>query len=151
MKAVLFVCAILFSALGLAGQTNAPAAANTTAVLDFTAENLSGEGGDWTVGLADYVELALQQEGVPTLEQVAKRLATSERTLRRRLEEGGTSFRNLLDETRAELARSYVRDRRLPLTEVAFLLGFSEPSAFHRAFKRWTDTTPSAWRQRAEG
>ena len=90
------------------------------------------------------------QKGVPTLDQVAKRLATSERTLRRRLEESGTSFRNLLDETRAELARSYVRDRRLPLTEVAFLLGFSEPSAFHRAFKRWTDTTPSAWRQRAE-
>jgi len=90
------------------------------------------------------------QKGVPSLEQVAKRMATSERTLRRRLEESGTSFRNLLDETRAELARSYVRDRHLPLTEVAFLLGFSEPSAFHRAFKRWTDTTPSAWRQRTE-
>lgn len=86
------------------------------------------------------------QRGVPTLEAVAKRMATSERTLRRRLEENGTSFRGLLDESRAELARSYVRDPRMSLAEVAFMLGFSEPSAFNRAFKRWTDTTPAAWR-----
>ena len=84
------------------------------------------------------------QKGVPALEQVARRLGTGERTLRRRLEENGTSFRALLDETRAELARGYVSDRDLPLCEVAFLLGFSEPSAFYRAFKRWTDTTPRA-------
>ena len=84
--------------------------------------------------------------GLPTLDLVARRMGTSERTLRRRLDDDGTSFRALLDETRAELARSFVRDRRLPLSEVAFLLGFSEPSAFHRAFRRWTDTTPSAYR-----
>ncbi len=89
------------------------------------------------------------QKGVPSLEQVAKCLATSERTLRRRLEAEGTSFRELLDETRARLARGYVSDKRIPLSEVAFLLGFSEPSAFHRAFKRWTQTTPNAWRARA--
>jgi len=89
------------------------------------------------------------QNGVPTLDQIARRMATSDRTLRRRLEESGTSFRTLLDETRAELAQSYVRNKQLPLSEVAFLLGFSEPSAFHRAFKRWTDTTPSAFRSRA--
>ncbi len=89
------------------------------------------------------------QRGVPTLKIVAGRLATSQRTLRRRLEAEGTSFRVLLDHTRAELAENYVRDKRLPLSEVAFLLGFSEPSAFHRAFKRWTDSTPAAWRDRA--
>ena len=89
------------------------------------------------------------QRGVPTLGVVAKHLAVSERTLRRRLEAEGSSFRLLLDRTRAELAETYVRDKRLPLSEVAFLLGFSEPSAFHRAFKRWTDSTPSAWRARA--
>lgn len=86
------------------------------------------------------------QKGVPSLGVVARRMATSERTLRRRLEQSGTSFRELLDRTRAELARQYVRDKRLPLSEVAFMLGFSEPSAFHRAFKRWTDTTPALWR-----
>jgi len=91
------------------------------------------------------------QKGVPSLLAVARRVASSERTLRRRLDDHGTSFRALLDETRAELARGYVRDPRLPLSEVAFLLGFSEPSAFHRAFKRWTDTTPSAWRARGGG
>jgi AraC-like DNA-binding protein len=83
---------------------------------------------------------------VPSLDVVAKRMALSPRTLRRRLADDGTSFRELLDETRAQLARSYVRDRRIALAEVAFLLGFSEPSAFHRAFKRWTGTTPAAFR-----
>jgi AraC-like DNA-binding protein len=88
------------------------------------------------------------QTGEPKLERVAQRLATSERSLRRRLEEAGTSFRALLDETRAELARTWVADRRVPLSEIAFLLGFSEPSAFHRAFKRWTGSTAAAWRAR---
>lgn len=85
---------------------------------------------------------------VPSIEVVARKLAISARTLRRRLAESGTSFRELLDETRAHLAQSYVRDRRIPLAEVAFLLGFSEPSTFHRAFKRWTRTTPAEWRER---
>lgn len=85
--------------------------------------------------------------GVPELSTIAKRLAVSERTLRRRLSEEDTSFRRLLDETRADLARSYVRDRRIPLTEVAFLLGFSDPSAFHRAFRRWTGSTPAEQRR----
>lgn len=89
------------------------------------------------------------QRGVPSIDVVAARMATTERTLRRRLEEGGTTFRDLLDTTRAELARSYVRDARMPLAEVAFMLGFSEPSAFHRAFKRWTSMTPAAFRARS--
>lgn len=100
----------------------------------------------------DRVREAIADElrtGEPKLELVAQRLAMSERSLRRRLEEAGTSFRALLDETRAELARTWVADRRVPLSEVAFLLGFSEPSAFHRAFKRWTGATPAAWRARA--
>jgi AraC-like DNA-binding protein len=86
---------------------------------------------------------------VPSIEAVARKLAISARTLRRRLAESGTSFRELLDETRAHLAQSYVRNRRIPLAEVAFLLGFSEPSTFHRAFKRWTQTTPAEWRERS--
>jgi AraC-like DNA-binding protein len=85
--------------------------------------------------------------GVPEIEAVARRLAMSERTLRRRLEEEGTSFRELLDQTRAELARGYLRDPNLALSEVAFLLGFSEPSAFHRAFRRWTGQTPAEFRR----
>ena len=87
--------------------------------------------------------------GVPEIDAVARRLAMSERTLRRRLEEEGTSFRDLLDQTRAELARGYLRDPGLALSEVAFLLGFSEPSAFHRAFRRWTGQTPAEFRRGA--
>ena len=85
--------------------------------------------------------------GIPSIDVVAHRLGMSSRTLRRRLDEEGTTFRDAIDETRAAMARAYVRDRRMPLTEVSFLLGFSEPSAFHRAFKRWTGSTPGAFRQ----
>ncbi len=87
------------------------------------------------------------QSGVPELPTIARRLAVSERTLRRRLAEEATSFRALLDETRGDLARGYVVDPRIPLTEVAFLLGFSDPSAFHRAFRRWTGATPAEYRR----
>ena len=100
-------------------------------------------------GLLERVRGILAEElarGVPSIDAVARRVATSARTLRRRLEDHGTSFRELLDGTRAELARGYVADPRMPLAEVAFLLGFSEPSTFHRAFKRWTNMTPAAWR-----
>lgn len=84
----------------------------------------------------------------PSLDSVARKLAVGGRTLRRRLADDGTSFRELVDETRAQLARGYVEDRAIPLAEVAFLLGFSEPSTFHRAFKRWTRCTPNEWRAR---
>jgi AraC-like DNA-binding protein len=87
------------------------------------------------------------QRGLPRIEVVARRMGVSERTLRRRLREEGTSFRSVIDQTRADVAESYMRDRRLSLSEVSFLLGFSEASAFARAFKRWTDSTPGAWRQ----
>ncbi len=86
--------------------------------------------------------------GLPPLDRIARRLATSERTLRRRLDEEGTSFRAILDETRAKLAQDYVREGALSLGEVAVLVGFSETSAFNRAFKRWTGSPPSAWRSR---
>lgn len=87
--------------------------------------------------------------GLPPLERIARRLATSERTLRRRLEADGTSFRELLDETRRELAERYMLEGRRPLAEIACLVGFSETSAFTRAFKRWTGAPPTAWRERA--
>ena len=63
-----------------------------------------------------------------------------------RLADADTSFQGLLDEVRGELARRHVGDRQDSLGEIAFLLGFSEPSAFHRAFKRWTGMTPAAYR-----
>ena len=86
-------------------------------------------------------------DGEPSLEQIAPRLHMSPRTLHRRLEEEGTSFRQVLAEVRRELAARHLSERRLAIGEIAFLLGFSEPSAFHRAFKRWTGHAPLAYRQ----
>jgi AraC-like DNA-binding protein len=60
---------------------------------------------------------------------------------------GHPTFAALVDEVRAELARMYLADPRLAIFEVAYLLGFSEASAFHRAFRRWTGTSPSEHRR----
>jgi AraC-like DNA-binding protein len=78
-----------------------------------------------------------------------KLLGMHARTLQRRLAEEGTSFRDVIDGVRKDLAEGYVADRALTLDEVALLLGFSDKSAFHRAFVRWTGETPAAFRARA--
>ncbi len=75
-------------------------------------------------------------------EKVAEALSMSVRSLQRRLKEVGTTFRTILDTTRRDLASTYVRDPDIELAEVAFLLGFSDQSAFSRAFKRWTGIPP---------
>jgi AraC-like DNA-binding protein len=74
---------------------------------------------------------------------VAGKLCMSNRTLRRRLHEEATSYREILDDVRAELARRYLRKEKRGIDEVAFLLGFSDPSAFTKAFRRWTGQTPA--------
>ena len=85
-------------------------------------------------------------KGQPTLEQIAPRLHMSSRTLRRHLDDEGTSFRQILMEVRRELALRHLMEGRLAIGEIAFLLGFSEPSAFQRAFKQWTGHAPHAYR-----
>lgn len=79
------------------------------------------------------------------IEMVAKRLGIPSRSLQRRLKDENTSFNALREELRRELADRYLRDG-LAVAEISFLLGFSEPSAFFRAFKRWTGNTPVAHR-----
>ncbi|WP_070400892.1 AraC family transcriptional regulator [Hydrogenophaga sp. PML113] len=85
--------------------------------------------------------------GPPSLGEIARALHTSERGLQRQLEAQGTRFSELVDRVRHELALRYLADRRLALGEVAYLLGYAEPSPFHRAFKRWTGRTPAAARR----
>lgn len=80
-------------------------------------------------------------------DKIAESLNMSVRSLQRRLKEVGTTFRTILDMVRKDLATTYVCDPEIELAEVAFLLGFSEQSAFSRAFKRWTGTSPSEARK----
>lgn len=86
------------------------------------------------------------QGGNPSAERIAQSLQLSVRTLSRRLADEGTSHKQLLEELRRELAQRYLREQQLAAEEVAFLLGYSEASAFHRAFKRWTGETPAQFR-----
>jgi AraC-like DNA-binding protein len=80
-------------------------------------------------------------------ERVATAMHMSRRTVSRKLEQEGTSFFVVADTVRREMAFAYVLDRRLEMTEVAFLLGFSHVESFYRAFKRWTGETPVAYRK----
>lgn len=86
-------------------------------------------------------------DGVPKMPDVARRLGLGERTLQRRLGEQGLSFQKLVDEARRELAEGFLLQSDYSLAEVAFLTGFSEQSAFNRAFKRWMSQTPTAYRE----
>ena len=95
------------------------------------------------------VSQALSQ-GVPRISDVAGCLGMSGRTLQRRLSEQGYSFQNLVDESRRELAVRLLKDTGYPLAEVAFLTGFSEQSAFNRAFKRWAGQTPRSFRLKVQ-
>jgi AraC-like DNA-binding protein len=90
----------------------------------------------------------LGKEGA-SLALVAGRLHMSERSLQRRLADDATSFDALLDEVRRALALRYLAEPKIAVAEVAYLLGYSEPSPFHRAFKRWTGMTPNEARRRA--
>ena len=89
------------------------------------------------------------REGDPKLGSVAARLGVSARTLQRQLRDQGLDFKRLVEDTRQRFSQSYLRDRKNTLTEVAYLLGYSEVSAFNRAFKRWTGSTPSDYRRQA--
>jgi len=84
----------------------------------------------------------LSSGGDPSLAALADELHMSARTLQRRLSEEGAQHRDLVDEIRRDLALRYVAEGNLSIGEMTFLLGFSEPSAFLRAFRRWTGTTP---------
>ncbi|ARU88139.1 AraC family transcriptional regulator [Pseudomonas sp. M30-35] len=100
--------------------------------------------------LPGYVQQLLRNflpNGRVTIEQIADYMMLSTRTLQRYLAEEGTSFQNLLDQTRESLATRYLRDSSTSLTQLAELLGYSELSAFSRAFQRWTGISPRQWKK----
>jgi len=85
-------------------------------------------------------------QGDSNIESVARSMGTSVRSLQRRLTYRGSSYQDVLDSIRREAAGQYLSDRALSISEVGYLLGYSEPAAFHRAFKRWHGSTPHEFR-----
>jgi AraC-like DNA-binding protein len=85
-------------------------------------------------------------DGEPKRDEIAGELGMSERTLQRRLEEEGTSFIQLMDDTRRELAEQYLGRLQLSLAQAAYLLGFADQSSFFRACRRWFDLSPGQYR-----
>lgn len=87
------------------------------------------------------------QDGEVSLKSVAKKLAMSERSLQRKLGSENTSLKQITDDLRRELAVDYLKRQELSVSEVAYLLGFSDTAPFFRAFKKWTGLTPGEFRQ----
>jgi len=98
--------------------------------------------------IIDGLKLQLQLGGTDPA-QVAQRLGMTLRSLQRRLQSSSLSMSRLIDDARREVACASLRRRDVPIKDIAHRLGFSEPSAFHRAFKRWTGMTPAQFRQRS--
>ncbi len=86
-------------------------------------------------------------QGEPTQEKIAKQLHMSLRKLQRILKAENTSYKEILEETRKTLAKQYIIQNEIQLNDIAYLLGFNDPSSFFRAFKRWTGYSPRRYRQ----
>ena len=103
------------------------------------------------IGLALEVQRALTARvagGDTRIGALARQLAMSGRTLQRRLAAEGVSYQELLDDARKEAAGRYISESTLAIGEVAYLVGYSEPAPFHRAFKRWYGITPESFRRK---
>lgn len=86
-----------------------------------------------------------------SIQIVAEKMAVSVRKLQLKLQQEKTTYSKLLNDIRKRLAISYLKDRHISITEIAYLLGYSEVSVFYRAFKKWTDKTPIQYRDSSEG
>jgi AraC-like DNA-binding protein len=84
---------------------------------------------------------------LPDFEVLARELHTASATLRRRLHEEGESYRSIKDQLRRDVAITYLSDSDRSVMDIALELGFAEPSAFHRAFKKWTGASPGEYRR----
>jgi AraC-like DNA-binding protein len=86
-------------------------------------------------------------KGDPSVERVAEKMGLSRQTLYRKLKAEGATFEKLLDQLRHKMALHYLNGKKVSVNETAYLVGFSDPSAFSRAFKRWTGASPRAMRR----
>ena len=114
--------------------------------------------GDGLLATAETVQPSLQERlrshlagqlpsGGASIEKAARTLGMSSRSLQRQLQTEGTAFKDVVEAVRRDLALVHMREDRHSISEVAFLAGFTEVSAFSRAFRRWTGASPTAWRR----
>ncbi len=101
----------------------------------------------WTDKVVHSINKSLACGEKPTLDSVAQALAIGPRQLQNKLREEGAAYQTLLDEVRKEMALKYLNEPQITVCDIAFLLGFSEQSAFNHAFKRWTGVTPGDYRK----
>jgi AraC-like DNA-binding protein len=134
---IIFRSQWLDQAANLGNRTTYPA---VVALCDDLLDDLKSR-----IGVAGEIRALLLRElaNPPTLATIAKRLELSDRSLRRQLREQGISFRGLLDELRMQVALKYLRTTRLANEDIALALGFSDAANFRRAFRRWTNKSPS--------
>ncbi|MDX6528755.1 MAG: hypothetical protein QOH41_1045 [Blastocatellia bacterium] len=119
-------------------------------VLTARAEEMlkSLESSKTTRGKVEELLTANLQSGATSVDVIARQLGVSRQTLFRRLKAEGVTFEKVLDELRHRMALKYLDDRKLPVNETAYLVGFSDPAAFSHAFKRWTGHSPATIRKR---
>ena len=99
-----------------------------------------------TRGRVESLLIPILHMGEPNMERTAEKMGVSGDTLYRKLKTEGVTYEKLLDELRHKMALHYLNGKKASVNEVAYLVGFSEPSAFSRAFKRWTGASPRKWR-----
>jgi AraC-like DNA-binding protein len=138
---IIFRSAWLDQAANLGNKTTYPA---VVALCDDLLDDLKSR-----IGVAGEIRALLLRDiaNPPTLAAIAKLLEMSDRSLRRQLREQGISFRGLLDELRMQIALKYLRTTRLANEDIALALGFSDAANFRRAFRRWTNKSPSKIRE----
>ncbi len=100
----------------------------------------------WSAKVSELLSRTLN-EGKPSISQVARLLAVSTRKLQGKLKAEGTTYQEVLDTTRHQLAAAYLDDDKLTLVDIAFLLGFADQSAFNHAFRKWTGKSPMGFRE----
>ncbi|GAB5480576.1 MAG: AraC family transcriptional regulator [Parasphingorhabdus sp.] len=115
-------------------------------VLDGQLSEQSKTNGSYTEQVRWYLHRRLSS-GRPNLASIAEDMAVSERSLQRHLRQEGHSFQTILSETRHQVAKEYLAQPSLELSEIAYLLGYEDQGSFFRAFQKWEGQTPSDWRE----
>jgi AraC-like DNA-binding protein len=119
----------------------------TSKILRETCDRILGEVKTSTGAAGEVYQIIACTPGhSPSMANIAKQLATTERTLNRKLHAEGTSFTQILDDVRCTLASEYLRSTRLSVEDISELVGFSEAANFRHAFRRWTGSTPARYR-----